>query len=46
MLEKRKTIVSVTSSSCSELLAMLRNLDKSGRLFTKQYIFIFIYLFK
>ncbi len=36
VLEKREFIVSVTSSSCSELLDMLRNLDKSGRLLTKQ----------
>ncbi len=36
MLEKKESIVSVTSSSFSELLDMLRNLDKSGRLLTKQ----------
>ncbi len=36
VLEKREFIVSVTSSSCSELLGMLRNRDKSGRLFIKQ----------
>ncbi len=36
MLEKRESIVSVTPSSFSELLDMLRNSDKSGRLFMKQ----------
>ena len=36
MLEKRESIVSVTSSSCSEVLDMLRNWDTSGRLLTKQ----------
>ncbi len=36
MLEKRESIVSVTSLSFSALLDMLRNLDKSGRLLTKQ----------
>jgi len=36
MLEKRESIVSVTSSSCSEVLDMLRNRDTSGRLLTKQ----------
>ena len=35
MLEKRESIVSVTSS-CSEVLDMLRNWDTSGRLLTKQ----------
>ncbi len=35
-LEKRESIVSVASSSFSELLDMLRNCDKSGRLLTKQ----------
>ncbi len=35
MLEKKESIVSVTSNF-SELLDMLRNLDKSGRLLTKQ----------
>ncbi len=34
--EKRESIVSVTSSSLSELLDMLRNCDKSRRLLTKQ----------
>ncbi len=34
MLEKRETLVSVTSSSFSALLDMLRNSDKSGRLLT------------
>ncbi len=37
MLEKRESIVSVTSSIFSALLDVLRNLDKSGRLFTKQF---------
>ncbi len=36
VLEKRETLVSVTSSSFSALLDMLRNSDKSGRLLTKQ----------
>ncbi len=36
MLEKRESIVSVTSSSFSALLDMLRNLDKSGKLLTKR----------
>ncbi|KAI2647390.1 Transposon Tf2-8 polyprotein [Labeo rohita] len=36
VLEKRESIVSVTSSSFSELLDMLRNSDKSGRLLRKQ----------
>ncbi len=34
VLEKRETLVSVTSSSFSALLDMLRNSDKSGRLLT------------
>ncbi len=38
VLEKRDSIVSVTSSSFSALLDMLRNLDKSGRLLTKQFL--------
>ncbi len=36
MLDKRESIVSVTSSSFSALLDVLRNLDKSGKLLTKQ----------
>ncbi len=36
VLEKRESIVSVTSSSFSVLLDMLTNLDKSGRLLTNQ----------
>ncbi len=36
VLEKRESIVSVTSSSFSALLDMLRNLYKSGRFITKQ----------
>ncbi len=36
VLEKRESIVYVTSSCFSALLDMLRNLDKSGRLLTKQ----------
>ncbi len=36
VIEKRESIVSVTSSSFSALLDVLRNLDKSGRLLTKQ----------
>ncbi len=36
MLEKRESIIPVTASSFSALLDMLRNLDKSGRLLTKQ----------
>ncbi len=36
VLEKRESIVSVTSSSFSALLDVLRNLDKSGRLLKKQ----------
>ncbi len=40
MLEKRESIVSVTSSRFSKLLDNLRNLDKSGRLLTKQFLVI------
>ncbi len=40
VLEKRESIVSVTSSSFSALLYMLRNLDKSGRLFTEQFFVV------
>ncbi len=36
MLEKRDSIVSVISSCFSALLDALRNLDKPGRLLTKQ----------
>ncbi len=36
VLEKRESIDSVASSRYSALLDMLRNLDKSGRLLTKQ----------
>ncbi len=36
VLEKRESIVSVTSSSFSSLLDKLRNCDKSGRLLAKQ----------
>ncbi len=36
VLEKRESIVSVTSSSFSALLDVLRNLDKSRRLLTNQ----------
>ncbi len=36
MQEKRESVVSITSSRFSELLDMLRNLDKSGRLLKKQ----------
>ncbi len=36
VLEKRESIISVTSSF-SALLDMLKNLDKSKRLLTKQY---------
>ncbi len=36
VLEKRESIISVTSSSFYALLDMLRNCDKSGRLFIKR----------
>ncbi len=40
VLEKREPIVSVTSSSFSALMDMLRNWDKSGRLLTKQFFVV------